>query len=83
MRDVIERTAGYAETDSTGTAVTFRADYENVLASANPSGERGKPAEEVGEEAVRELVAFDAEDAAADRYLADQLLVWLTIAGAN
>jgi len=79
--DLIERTAEYAETDSIGTAVTLRAEYETVLAGANALGERGKPAEEVGEEAVREFVAFDAEDAAADRYLADQLLVWLALAG--
>jgi len=79
--DVIERTAEYAETDSIGTAVTLRAEYENTLAGANSLGERGKPAEEVGEEAVREFTAFDAEAAAADRYLADQLLVWLALAG--
>jgi len=79
--DVIERSAEYAETDSIGTAVTLRAEYENTLAGANALGERGKPAEEVGEEAVREFLDFDAADAAADRYLADQLLVWAALSG--
>ncbi|MFC6730273.1 RNA 3'-terminal phosphate cyclase, partial [Natronoarchaeum mannanilyticum] len=79
--DVIERTAAYAETDSIGTALTLRAEYENTLAGANALGERGKPAEEVGEDVAREFVEFDEGDAAVDRYLADQLLVWLALAG--
>jgi len=79
--DVIERNAAYAETASTGSAVALRADYEHVLAGENALGERGVPAERVGEAAARALDAFHAGDAAADRYLADQLLVWLALAG--
>lgn len=79
--DVIERTAAYAETASTGSAVALRADYDDVLAGENALGERGVPAERIGEGVARALDEFHAGDAAADRYLADQLLVWLALAG--
>ncbi|SNZ04026.1 RNA 3'-terminal phosphate cyclase (ATP) [Natronoarchaeum philippinense] len=79
--DVIERSATYADADSTGTALTFRADYENALAGADALGERGKPAERVGEDAVRSFRTFEESAAVVDRHLADQLLVWLALAG--
>ncbi|HMB49203.1 MAG TPA: RNA 3'-terminal phosphate cyclase [Natronoarchaeum rubrum] len=79
--DVLDRSARYVESPSTGTALTIRAEYERSLAGASALGERGKPAEEVGEDAVREFAAFDESAAAVDRHMADQLLVWLALAG--
>lgn len=79
--DVIERNAAYADTDSTGSTLTLRAEYENVLAGENALGERGVPAERVGEGVARALDTFHAGDAAVDRYFADQSLVWLALAG--
>ncbi|MGD9094089.1 MAG: RNA 3'-terminal phosphate cyclase, partial [Anaerolineales bacterium] len=43
-------------------------------------GERGKPAEEVADEAIDKFERFLATDAALDEYLADQLLLPLAFA---
>jgi RNA 3'-terminal phosphate cyclase (ATP) len=44
-------------------------------------GERGKPAEKVGEEAARELLFHLGRDAPLDRYLSDQIIPYLALAG--
>ena len=72
---------------SKGTAIFIKAEF----AGDNPStpasccytalGERGKPAEIVGNEVVDRFEAFIATDGAVDQYLADQLLLPLSFAG--
>lgn len=49
---------------------------------ASALGRRGKRAEEVGEEAARELIAEVKADGALDRRLADQMIVWMALAEA-
>lgn len=78
---VLERTVRYVDTDSPGTACCVRADYENGLAGFSALGEKGKPAEEVGREATEEYLSFEGKNSAVDRFLADQLLVFLVAAG--
>lgn len=69
------------ETASLGSSVLLRARYRGSLTGFDALGERGKPAEAVGEEAAERFLAFDRGPGAVDRYLADQLLVPLALAG--
>lgn len=71
----------YVETRSPGSALLLRAGYDRSLAGFDALGERGKPSEDVADEAVEALLAFDAGPGAVDRHLADQLLLPLAIAG--
>lgn len=77
----IERTVRYAEADSPGSALSIRLDYEGTLAGFDALGEQGKPAESVADDAVEEAIEFHENSAAVDRHAADQLLVFLAIAG--
>jgi RNA 3'-terminal phosphate cyclase (ATP) len=43
-------------------------------------GARGKPAEQVADDAVQEYLAYRARGAAVDRHLADQILIYLALA---
>jgi len=65
-----------------GAAITLIAEYEgNVPSTFVGFGERGKPAEDVADEAVDQLLAFDAiRDAAVEPHAADQILVPLALA---
>jgi RNA 3'-terminal phosphate cyclase (ATP) len=54
---------------------------DNALAGFTALGERGKPAEQVAEEAARDLLAYLKSQAALDRHLADQLVLPLALAG--
>ncbi|MEF8860178.1 MAG: RNA 3'-terminal phosphate cyclase [Haloarculaceae archaeon] len=81
---VVEPTVEYAESDSPGSAVLVRAEYEGSLAGFDALGERGRPAEEVGRAAAGAFARFEAGDpceAAVDEYTADQLVLPLAVAG--
>jgi RNA 3'-terminal phosphate cyclase (ATP) len=60
---------------SRGTAVFIRAQFENTMAGFSALGERGRPAEQVGEDAAGQLGKFMAGSGALDPHLADQILV--------
>lgn len=65
-----------------GAALSLTAEHDDAIpATFVGLGERGKPAETVADEAVDELLAFEAvDDAAVDPHSADQLLVPLALA---
>jgi len=50
------------------------------ILSADALGERGKPAERVGEEAAKALLAEVERKAPVDRHLGDQLILWSSLA---
>ena len=78
----VESTVEYAGSDSPGSAVLVRAEYEDSLAGFDALGERGVPAEEVGEAAADAFAGFDdASEAAVDEHVADQLVLPLAVAG--
>jgi RNA 3'-terminal phosphate cyclase (ATP) len=79
--DVIESVTATAATESPGSALTVCLEFDRTRAGFDALGERGKPAEEVATEAVEGALAFRAGAAAVDRHLADQLLVFLALAG--
>jgi RNA 3'-terminal phosphate cyclase (ATP) len=65
-----------------GAAISLTAEHADTIpATFVGLGERGKPAETVADEAVDELLAFEAvDDAAVDPHSADQLLAPLALA---
>ncbi len=65
---------------STGTGITLWAYYENTRLGGSALGERGKPAEEVGEEAARALLTEIESGASVDVHLADQLVPFVALA---
>ena len=70
-----------ADAPSTGSAVVLAARYDEGVAGASALGEPGTPAEDVASDAVDRLRRFERTAAPVDRQLADQLLVWLALAG--
>jgi RNA 3'-terminal phosphate cyclase (ATP) len=62
-------------TVSVGTSVFVRAQFEHTAAGFSALGERGRRAEEVGEDAASQLSAFMETAGALDEHLADQILV--------
>lgn len=65
---------------SPGTFIVLLAEFENSRCCAFALGERHKPAEKVGEEAVGELQEDISSGGALDAWLADQLLLPLAFA---
>lgn len=71
----------YVDADSDGSSLLLRAVYDRTLAGFDALGERGKPSEEVADEAVDRFLAFQEGEATVDEHLADQLLVFVALAG--
>jgi len=63
-----------------GDALFLWAEFERSRAGFGALGERGKPAEQVADEAADALLAFLAVDAGVDPYLADQLAILMALA---
>lgn len=79
--DVLEQHVASVAAESPGSAITVELVYENTRAAFDALGEPGKPAESVAADAVEAARSFRETDAAVDRHLADQLLVFLALAG--
>jgi len=71
----------YDDAACAGSALVLAAVYGDGRAGFSALGEAGKPSETVAEEALESFEAFHAGPAAVDRHLADQLLVYLALAG--
>lgn len=65
---------------SAGAGIFLTAEYEGSVAGFGALGAKGKPSEQVAEEACREMLAFHRSGAVVDRYLADQLILPLALA---
>ena len=63
-----------------GAGIFLTAEYQGVRAGFSALGARGKPSEQVAEEAVAALLAHRESGAALDQHLADQLVVPLALA---
>ncbi|MBI2658132.1 RNA 3'-terminal phosphate cyclase [Candidatus Woesearchaeota archaeon] len=81
----------YRDTLSTGSGITLWAIFSKsnedidetnpIRMGSDALGEQGKKAEIVGEEAARNLISEIESKAPVDRYLADQLLPFMALAG--
>lgn len=63
-----------------GAGIFLMAEFQHARAGFSALGARGKPSEQVAEEAVEELLRHHATGAAVDCHLADQLLLPLSLA---
>lgn len=80
---VTGRVVEYAAARSPGSAIAIRLEGAGALAGVDALGERGTPAEAVADAAVERAVATRDSGAAVDVHLADQLLVFLALAGGH
>lgn len=71
----------YADTRSPGSGIVLAAICEKTVIGGDALGERGKPAEEVGEEAAQALIEDLESEATLDRYMSDQLIPFLGLCG--
>lgn len=79
--DVRERRSASVAASSIGSAIVVRLDRGPVTAGADAFGERGTRAETVGDRAVNRIRAVLDTGGAVDTHLADQLLVFIGLAG--
>ncbi len=68
-----------ARSVSPGAGIFLLAEYRSGRAGFNALGRKGKPAEQVAQEAVNDLLAFHQSGAALDQHLADQLILPLAL----
>ncbi|MCM8765321.1 MAG: RNA 3'-terminal phosphate cyclase [Candidatus Omnitrophica bacterium] len=72
----------YSEALSPGSGIVLGVETDtHALFGADALGERGKPAEKVGEEVAKKLIKEIESGAAVDRHLADNLIPWLAFCG--
>lgn len=71
----------YCDSQSPGSVLDLVAVFEETRMGFSVLGERGKPAEEVATDAVAELAAARVGAGVVDRYLADQLVPFVALAG--
>jgi len=79
--DVRHLTTTSADTACPGSSILVALDYADTHAGFSALGEPGKPAEDVGEAAATAALAYHEGAAVVDRHMADQLLVFLALAG--
>jgi RNA 3'-terminal phosphate cyclase (ATP) len=60
---------------SPGAGIFLTAEYESTIAGFSALGKKGKPAEQVAQEAINDLLAFHRSQAAVEVHLADQLIL--------
>lgn len=78
----VETVVRAADADSAGSAIGIRLDLQDSIAGFDALGEPGTPAEDVAATAVGDATTFVENTAGAvDRHTADQLLVFLALAG--
>ena len=77
----VRRVVDYVDADSPGSVVVIVATYEHTRAGHTALGEPGRPSEAVGTAAAKRFTAFDNGTAVVDAHLADQLVVFLALAG--
>jgi RNA 3'-terminal phosphate cyclase (ATP) len=66
---------------SPGAGIFLAAEYESTLAGFTALGKKGRPSEQVAEEAINELLAFHHSGAHLESHLTDQLMLPAVIAG--
>jgi RNA 3'-terminal phosphate cyclase (ATP) len=71
----------YVPTRSPGTSLLLCGVYENSLLGVDELGAKGVTSEAVADAAVGRFDSLDASQAPVDRHMADQLLVFLALAG--
>ncbi|MFC7134863.1 MULTISPECIES: RNA 3'-terminal phosphate cyclase [Salinibaculum] len=76
-----EPTVEYVPAHSPGSALLVAGVYEDTVAGGDALGEPGRTSEAVADSAVDRFLDFHDGDAAVDEHMADQVLVYLALAG--
>jgi RNA 3'-phosphate cyclase len=71
----------YVDTPSPGSSIHAHAHFDNTILGSSVLGERGRPAEKVGEECARLLQGQVETGACLDRWMADQILPYMALSG--
>ena len=79
----MEETVEYYQSQCPGSQICLIAKYENTVLGVDNLGKLGKRSEEVGKEAALELLKEERSSACLDKYLADQILLYLALTGAK
>jgi RNA 3'-phosphate cyclase len=74
-----EEKAEYYDTRCPGSQICLIAEFENTVIGADGLGKLGKPAEQVGKECALQLLEEEKSKACLDRFLTDQILVYLCL----
>jgi RNA 3'-terminal phosphate cyclase (ATP) len=76
----VQRVA-YPETRSPGSSLLLRGVYERTMTGVDALGERGRTSEAVADGALERFVALHETGAPVDEHMADQVMVFLALAG--
>ncbi|MCR4404940.1 MAG: RNA 3'-terminal phosphate cyclase [Candidatus Acetothermia bacterium] len=77
----VEISTAYADTRSPGSGIVLAATFEKTVLGGDALRERGKRAEEVGQEAAQQLLEDLESGATLDRYMADQIIPFIGLFG--
>jgi len=80
LRLPIEEKIEYYNTISVGTNICLIAYFENAILGVDKLGKLGKRAEDIGKEAALDLLKEEKKKACFDKYLADQILIYMALA---
>jgi len=75
----IETQTEYVKTDSVGSSICMISEFEQTTLGSDALGKLGKPAEEIGRECALQLLKEEKTNACLDRFLTDQILIYLTL----
>ncbi|MFC7095764.1 RNA 3'-terminal phosphate cyclase [Halobaculum marinum] len=71
----------YVRSRSTGSSLLLRVGTRDAVAGFSALGERGRSSEQVADDAVEQVFEFRDATAPVDRFMADQLMLFLALAG--
>ena len=77
----VKKSIVYEKAASTGSSLLVKAVYENSIAGFDALGEKGKRSEDVAREVLKQFKSFQDSEAAVDRYMSDQLMIFVALIG--
>ncbi len=76
----IETKIEYSKTDCPGSSILTAAIFTNTILASDNLGKLGKSAEQVGQESALNLLREEKSGASLDRFMSDQILIYLALA---
>jgi len=77
----IEERVEYTQTDCPGSSICLICQFENTTLGVDGLGKIGKQSEQVGKETAMMLLEEEKSQACLDRFLADQVLIYMALSG--
>jgi RNA 3'-phosphate cyclase len=71
----------YVKTESPGSCLALIAKYKNTILGSDELGKLGIPAEKIGKECIEKLLEEEKSETCLDRFLTDQILIYMALAG--